>query len=306
MRTSRRMILALVLSTIAGAASAQQRVFVSIHGDDLNPCSNTSPCRSFAHAMTVVSSNGEILALDSGGFGPVTVTQSVAIVAPQGVEASITQGTGGLNGVNINVPGATVILRGLSIFGLGTANDGIFITAADFVLVQSCNVIGFAGNGLVLALANPGVMAVSDSTFLGSTSGIVTIGNSSGSAQFSIDHSRLEKNVIGLNAFQGSQGAIRNSVADDNQTGLLAQTQGGGEISSLNVENCSVSGNQYGISSVGSTGFELVRVSNTMVANNTTQGLFSSNASAHLYTRANNTVEDNATDGAFTDAYLAK
>ena len=86
----------LVLCAIAGAANAQQRVFVSAaHGDDTNPCSVPLPCRSFAHAIGLVFANGEILALDSGGYGPVSVTMGVSIVGPLGVEASVTQSAAG-------------------------------------------------------------------------------------------------------------------------------------------------------------------------------------------------------------------
>jgi hypothetical protein len=306
MQTLRQVSLVLVLSAIASAASAQQRVFVSVLGNDMNVCTAASPCRSFAHAMTVVIANGEILAIDSGGFGPVTVTQSVSIVAPTGVEASITQGTAAQNAINITVPGATVVLRGLSIFGLGTGSDGIFIASANFVAVQSCNIIGFAGNGIEFSLSAPGTLAVSNSTFIANGNGIVTYGSSNDMALFSIDRSRLEKNGFGLVLFQGSRGAIRDSFADDNGTGLVVQTQAVGQTALLEVENCAATGNAFGISAFGNAGIETVRISNTLVAHNTTQGLFSSGAPAHLYTRTNNTVQDNATDGAFTDVFLAK
>lgn len=198
MQTLRQVSLVLVLSAIASTASAQQRVFVSVLGNDMNVCTAASPCRSFAHAMTVVIANGEILAIDSGGFGPVTVTQSVSIVAPTGVEASITQGTAAQNAINITVPGAEVVLRGLSIFGLGTGNDGILIGSANFVAVQSCNIIGFIGSAIEFTLTAPGTLAVSNSTFIGNGNGIVTYGSSNDMALFSIDRSRLEKNGFGL------------------------------------------------------------------------------------------------------------
>jgi hypothetical protein len=51
------------------------------------------------------------------------------------------------------------------------------------------------------------------------------------------------------------------------------------------------------------TGAAIVRVSNSTVANNTT-GLLSSGA-AMLLSRSNNTVQGNATKGAFTGTFTA-
>src|SRR4029450_6331613 len=62
--------------------SAAQRTFVSGSGVDSNPCTLTLPCRSFAAAITQTSIGGEVIVLDSAGYGPVAITQSVSIIAP--------------------------------------------------------------------------------------------------------------------------------------------------------------------------------------------------------------------------------
>src|SRR5207245_10723104 len=77
----------IVLSSFS--AWAAQRTFVSGSGNDANPCTRDMPCRSFGAAIAVTSTNGEVVALDSAGYGPVTVTQGVATVAPNGVHAGI-------------------------------------------------------------------------------------------------------------------------------------------------------------------------------------------------------------------------
>ncbi len=62
---------AFALLVTASAAQAQsQRTFVSTSGDDANTaslCSAVNPCRSFGAALTVTNTNGEIIALTSGG-----------------------------------------------------------------------------------------------------------------------------------------------------------------------------------------------------------------------------------------------
>ena len=56
----------------ATPASAQAtRTWVSGVGDDVNPCSRTAPCKTFAGAISKTAAGGEINCLDPGGFGAV-------------------------------------------------------------------------------------------------------------------------------------------------------------------------------------------------------------------------------------------
>jgi hypothetical protein len=88
---------------LATSLSAQAtRTWVSGVGDDVNPCSRTAPCKTFAGAISKTQACGEISVLDPGGFGAVTVTKSITI-----------NGTGTLAGIlNTNVNGVLVVLQG--------------------------------------------------------------------------------------------------------------------------------------------------------------------------------------------------
>ena len=55
------------------------RTWISGVGDDVNPCSRTAPCKTFAGAISKAQKNGEISVLDPGGFGMVTITKSVTL-----------------------------------------------------------------------------------------------------------------------------------------------------------------------------------------------------------------------------------
>src|SRR6266571_436627 len=69
-----------VLALVPEAAMAQAtRTWVSGVGDDVNPCSRTAPCKTFAGAISKTAIGGEINCLDSGGFGSVTITKSITI-----------------------------------------------------------------------------------------------------------------------------------------------------------------------------------------------------------------------------------
>lgn len=125
MRTSllRRSAAAAVLSVVstgliavtAPAAHAQAtRTWVSGVGDDANPCSRTAPCKTFAGAISKTAAGGTISALDSGGFGAVTITKSITLDGT-GTQASLL--AVGTNGVNINSAAADVVLRNVDITG---------------------------------------------------------------------------------------------------------------------------------------------------------------------------------------------
>src|ERR1044072_1283077 len=71
---------ALFIMTLSIVAQAQTtRTWVSGVGDDLNPCSRTAPCKTYAGAITKTARDGEISTLDPGGFGTVTINKSITI-----------------------------------------------------------------------------------------------------------------------------------------------------------------------------------------------------------------------------------
>src|SRR5207302_10677152 len=118
MKTSKSLLIYLFITLAAALpAAAVPRVFVSGLGNDANPGSLTSPKRSFTSALTVTDAGGEIIVLDSAGYGPVTINKSVSIISPTGVYAGITVTSG--NGVTVSAGASdVVILRGLTINGL--------------------------------------------------------------------------------------------------------------------------------------------------------------------------------------------
>src|SRR5205085_10547216 len=126
------------------AAQAQAtRTWVSGVGDDVNPCSRTAPCKTFAGAISKTATSGEINCLDSAGFGAVNITKSITIDChtEHGGILSLN-----VNGVLINNSAATVTLRGLVIQGAGsTTGNGIRILAATAVNIDDCIIENFAG-----------------------------------------------------------------------------------------------------------------------------------------------------------------
>ena len=108
-------------STVAHAQAT--RTWVSGVGDDVNPCSRTAPCKTFAGAISKTATGGEISVLDPGGYGTLTVTKAITVDGGSGAGWGSTLFSS-VNGFVINITtGLTtdkVILRNLSINGAGT------------------------------------------------------------------------------------------------------------------------------------------------------------------------------------------
>src|SRR3954453_6715506 len=143
-----------VVPLMASPAHAQAtRTWVSGVGDDINPCSRTAPCKTFAGAISKTAAGGEINAIDSGGFGSVTITKSITIDGT-GVMSSIL--AAGTNGIIINITNnadlaRSVRIRGLAINGAGTGQIGIKVMAASRVTIEESVIDGFTSDGVSIA-----------------------------------------------------------------------------------------------------------------------------------------------------------
>src|SRR6195256_2705745 len=87
---------------VAPASAQATRTWVSGVGEDVNPCSRTAPCKTFAGAISKTAVDGEIDALDPGGFGAVTITKSITIDGCCMVSIL----AAGTTGININITSA--------------------------------------------------------------------------------------------------------------------------------------------------------------------------------------------------------
>jgi hypothetical protein len=131
-------LLTLIVTALASMSAHAQpvRVFVSGHGLDTNPCSESQPCRTFQQAFNTVAVNGEIQVLDPAGYGPLTITHGISIQA-HGF-GGIMQAGQCLNCAAIWVSVTTsdpVMLNGLVIDGVNTGQWGIYIASGASVQI---------------------------------------------------------------------------------------------------------------------------------------------------------------------------
>lgn len=184
------LVAAAAVSLAATPALAAQRTFVASNGNDANPCSITQPCRAFAAAILLTDANGEIVVLDTAGYGSVTVSKPVSIIAPPGVYAGISV-FNGQDGVTVNA-GATdkVVLRGLAINGQG-GNRGIVVAAAGQVHVDGCVVSNMAGDGIEVN-GGTAIYVVASTVRSNNGSGLRLTG---AATEVHVDQTRLANNI---------------------------------------------------------------------------------------------------------------
>src|SRR3989475_12181116 len=78
--TIKLLVIAIFTFAFASIAQAQAtRTWVSGVGDDVNPCSRTAPCKTFAGAISKTIMGGEIDLLDADGAGTVMISKSITI-----------------------------------------------------------------------------------------------------------------------------------------------------------------------------------------------------------------------------------
>ena len=129
MRVSRVFVCLFVLVFAVNAFADAARTWVSGTGDDANPCSFTSPCRTFAGAYLKTFVGGQISVKDVGTYGPVTIAKSITIDGG-GEFASLSFGSGSAITIDFSGndgAGNTVVLRGLKIFSTQGIGYGVFI-----------------------------------------------------------------------------------------------------------------------------------------------------------------------------------
>src|SRR5215472_2533290 len=115
----------LASSLLSVSAHARARVFVASYGNDANPCTFGSPCKTFQQAVNVVDAGGEVTAIDSAGFGPISINKSVTITSPAGVEAGIAAPAPGAAAITITTAAINQIitLSGLTLDGANVTNS---------------------------------------------------------------------------------------------------------------------------------------------------------------------------------------
>jgi hypothetical protein len=305
MTTSTKAIGAALLAVTTCAASpaawAVQRTFVSALGSDAANCQLATPCRGFAAALVQTSPSGEIVVLDSAGYGPVTINKAVSIVVPPGIYAGVSV-LAGTDGIVVSAGAADeVILRGLTINNQG-GNNGVVFNSGAALYIESCTIRGFSAPGMANVKFAPSAASklfVKDSYIRGGQAGINLV-NGATLASATIDNTRIESNVIGITASFAGAIALRNSIVSENTGhGVNLQT-GAGQVLDAALDNVMLSNNDSNGLNVAGGSITVAMTGSTAVGNIT--GVFVQGGSTAATARLTNNVISRNTNGIQTGA----
>jgi hypothetical protein len=244
---------------ISSAAQAQAtRTWVSGVGDDVNPCSRTAPCKTFAGAISKTAKDGEISTLDPGGFGTLTITKSITIngthgsgfasvlsaLAPQGFLINIT---------DVNDIRKAVRLVAININGASSGTNGIRILAAKSVSVEDTVIDGMTNRGITDERGGSGNFLFVTNTTIRNTvqTNLVVLPAAGGTISAVVENCQLQSSTSnGGVAFDASaagaiaRGTVRNStIVGHANAGVFVAGN-----TQLAVQSCVMSHNGQGIS----------------------------------------------------------
>jgi len=287
-------VLSTILSLPLIASGQASRTWVSGVGDDVNPCSRTAPCKTFAGAIFKTAVGGEINVLDPGGFGSLIISKSITIDGGDNFTSILAPS---VNGIIINITAATdaaktVRLRRLSINGLGTGTDGIRVTAANQVFIEDVLVEGVTRHGIHIGAPNVYV-SVAKSTIRNATkAGINVDPGGEATATLAVESSSISSCESGLAAGRGTIATVRDSAFLHNSTGVEAQD------CDVALLECIVAHGQRGLIARANSA---IRISLTTVTRNQT-GLGAATG-GKIISFKNNIIHGNGTDGAPTHTF---
>ena len=285
---------------VAAAAQAQAtRTWVSGVGDDVNPCGRTAPCKTFAGAISKTADRGEINVLDPAGYGAVTINKNISIEndgALAGILVSV-----GSNGIIVNGAGIDVVIRGLTIDGIGTGLNGIRFLQGAALHVEDCTINDFSQNGIDFNPSSGSLLFVKNTTVRNNSAGGSTAGGIlirpqvGGWADAIIDNVRLERNGFGLRIEDSTHALVRDSAAARNlDAGFVVRSATA--AATLEIEASSATGNGVGVRADGAQA--AVVISNVRVGGNAVG--MSVPSGGNIFSFGNNHNFANGTNGAPT------
>lgn len=205
----------------AGFAQAT-RTWVSGVGDDVNPCSRTAPCKTFAGAISKTAEGGEIDALDPAGYGTLTITKAMTVDGGTGSGWASVLNSGGISGFNVNittgthVADAVVILRNITIQGASQAPtlgglNGINIIKVNRLFVQDCHIENQTNTGINGNLTTAGAAFVRNCDFENTVTGIKTT-TTVGPFFMDVTEVSVHGNTNGVQYLSNAQGSVTHST----------------------------------------------------------------------------------------------
>lgn len=279
-----RILTIAIILTCTTVFAQNSRSAVSLTGADSNPCTTTQPCRSFTAAINATSPGGDIIALDSGGYGPFAISKSISVAGAPGIHAAITASSG--SAININGGASdTVMLRNLVLIGSG-ATEGLSIASAGSVNLSDMTISGFTQNG-VDETSSIAVVTLDKCRIMGNGNIAVNVGSTTKTV---ITHSEFVGNSTGLYLSGSGKMTVSGCILARNAVGVDSS----GLTSDMFVEDSALVDNSVAAWAGSVNGAGVLRLSNNVIYGN---GIgVQTVAGGTVYTYGNNAIDFNDTN----------
>jgi hypothetical protein len=291
-------VLMFLLVTMSASAQAT-RTWVSGVGDDVNPCSRTAPCKTFAGAISKTASGGEIDVLDPGGFGTVTVTKPMTFDGTGTFASSLASATTAFL-INSSVANSTVVIRGISINGAGTTlgikgvrvltNAGATIN----VHIEDCVIFNFSTAGVSVETSAAANVTIRNTVIRSCFDGI-NVTATGGTAGLHVENCKIDQNSNnGVNLVSNVKASLVGTSINHNTVSGLVPQQTSVEV---DLDRCDLNFNQVGIFA-GNGGSPMIRLTHCMITGNTVNGVALNGGTVRGFT--SNLIEGNTGNSTIT------
>jgi hypothetical protein len=247
----------------APASAQATRTWVSGVGDDVNPCSRTAPCKTFAGAISKTATGGEINCLDPAGFGGVTLIKAMTLNCPYTLGSILVSGG---PGITVNAAAThNVTIRGIHLTGINqTASPGtigIRILAAASVSIEDSVISNFSQQGISDArTAGNTKLFIRNTVISNNTSSGISVG-ATNTNNVEIENVSSINNLFGIAAGPSNNVIMRRSVFSGNSNSGIEADAGG----QIHVVDTAITNNGIGVQANGT-----IRLSNSDIAYNST------------------------------------
>src|ERR1700733_10948920 len=252
--------------------AAGNHSWVSPNGSDANTCTQTSPCATFAFAITQTSAGGEINCLGNGDYVGFTINQSIVIDC-SGAVGALGQSQNNQPAIKIGTSGISVTLRHLSVEGFGTGQIGVGTGSGVSnvnLVIDNCIIDGFGNSGGSSSDAGVGIYLTPGGSRSSLTVTNTVISGSNGTGGVGI-------------LVQPSGGAIVSvSLVGDliqNNTDGVFFNASGGVIAGVVVDSRVIENPFIGIVAGGT---DYITIASSTIADNLVVGILSQNSGANI------------------------
>ena len=289
----------LVLGFSSGAFAQATRTWVSGVGDDANPCSRTAPCKTFAGAISKTATGGEISVLDPGGFGTLTITKSITVNGDGTLAGVLSAGapTGFTVNITTNLTSDVVIIRNVSINGVGTGTDGVRVLDGHEVILDNVTISGLTDAGVDVAQTQNSHVALRNVRISKCTGDGIRLTTSSGLLETTIENCTVTSTANGLHVRGNARAVARECVFSSNTAnGVFADSPTAGQFAVARVWESQISfNNSNGVQSGTGSGSSIVEIAQNQINNNAGNGVLVS-ANGTVQSFANNSILGNGVD----------